>query len=225
MGASNQRPRDAPPPPPRIGRWGSAASETGGVVSGHMWLPDEGTRSPTSQISAQRLWLYDQGSRSPLSQTTAQKIHQNCKSPSQDGGVRVKFAYKTQTGVKTNKPIRNQLYLTHSVYLSPTHFSNSCAEGNQIFMVIFLFTGYSCGNVSPEISLRSFDVVVGGGVGRVFKCWREGDKGLGLGILAFCKCGIHLYADCQCASISISVQIDSPEHRTAIAGTVVRTKL
>ena len=165
MGASNQRPRDTPPPPPRIGRWGSAASETGGVVSGHMWLPDEGTRSPTSQISAQRLWLYDQGSRSPLSQTTAQEIRQNCKSPSQDGGVRVKFAYKTQTGVKTNKPIRNQLYLTHSVYLSPTHFSNSCAEGNQIFMVVFLFTGYSCGEPTrgrlfswerPETSVRLF---------------------------------------------------------------------
>ena len=76
-------------------------------------------------------------------------------------------------------------------------------------MVVFLFTGYSCGNVSFEISLRSFDVVVGGGVGRVFKCWREGDKGLGLGILAFCKCGIHLYADCQCVSISIFVQIDT----------------
>ena len=105
MGASNKRPRDASPPPPRLGRWGSAASETGRVVSGHMWLPDEGTRSPTSQISAQRLWLYDQGSRSPFSQTTAQKIHQNCKSPSQDGGVRVKFAYKThKQGLKQTNP-------------------------------------------------------------------------------------------------------------------------
>ena len=58
-------------------------------------------------------------------------------------------------------------------------------------MVVFLFTGYSRGSVGPEIGRGLFDVVLGGGVGRVFKCWREGDKGLGWEMLALFRCVIQ----------------------------------